>query len=507
VQTERKKGIMNKSGTKFHPIPETSYLSAQNTSMYRTIMRILYNEKEMLNSQMSSEEICTKLREYRDFENTDNEQVKSALVQLTAWENVIPMQDPRKVSTIEEYKNKQYRYSISERAVVIERMTIELENMTSESNALSSSLLVRISEASCRIDEILRMKKLSDINDWWKNFQSDFRRLNQSYSDYLHTFYSVKGEKLMKSIDFIIYKDKFIQYLRDFIRFLQKYSEMISVRLKEMGNEKTERLINLIAESEIDIPRTGTEPPDRERISAHIREQWHAIYSWFVSENGKRSVCETAMEYTNEIIRKILNDAVMLMQLQNAVISRKQDYRKYMSLFAQCESTDEAHCLSAHVFGAMNTLHYRFNCERTSDSIHDSITDSAPQVFEIRPRTRVYKPRIKSEGFYSKALEKAGSREKHIRNIEEEQKLIESYIKDGAINLEELSEKVIPGQLRKTLLKWISSSRQNKVWSGMTDFGRRFSIAATGTRITLKCTDGDLVMPGYIIRFEEMQNG
>lgn len=498
---------MSKTGTIYQPISETSYLSAQNSSLYRTIMRILYNEKEMLNSQMSSDEICGKLREYHGFENADSEQVKSALVQLTAWENVVPMQDPRKVSTIEEYKNKQYRYSISERAVIIERMTIELENLKSESNSLSSSLLVRISESVSEIGRVLKMKKLSDVNDWWKNFQSDFRRLNQSYSDYLHTFYSVKGEKLMKSIDFIIYKDKFVQYLREFIRYLQKYSEMIAVRLRELSMDDTEKLIQMITDSELDIPRTGTEAPDRELIYSHIGEQWHTMYAWFVSENGKRSVCETAMEYTNEIIRRILSDAVMLMQLQNTVVSRKQDYRKYMSLFAECDTVDEAHCLSAHVFGVMNTSHYRFNSERITDSIHDSVTDIPPQEFEVRPRTRVYKPRIKTEGFVSKSFEKSGNREKHIRSIEEEQRLIESYIKDGMINLEELTEKEIPGQLRKTLLKWISASRQNKIWKGMTDFGRRFTVEETGNRITLKCSDGELVMPGYIIRFEGKYNG
>lgn len=498
---------MNIDSLKMQPVQETSYLSAQNSVIYRTIMRILYNEKELLNSQMSAEEICSRLRECRGFENADTEQVKNALSQLTAWENVIPMQDPRKVSTIEEYKNKQYRYSISERAVIIERMTIELENMASESSTLSSSLLVRINESVSGISKVLKMKKLNDINEWWKNLQSDFRRLNQSYSDYLHTFYSVKGEKLMKSIDFIIYKDKFIQYLREFIRSLQKYSEMISAGIKELDAESTEKLISLITDSEMDIPRTGGETPDREQIKIHIAEQWRSVHNWFVSESGRRSVCETAMEYTNEIIRKMLNDAVLLMQLQNTVISRKQDYRKYMKLFSECRDTEEAHCLSAHVFGVMNYSHYIYNTDRTTDSIHDDITDIEPQVFEIRPRTRVYKPRIKSEGFISKALEKAGGREQQIRRIAEEQKLIESYIKDNAIDLEKISESIIPDQLRKSVLKWISAARQNKIWTGMTDFGRRFKIEETGRRIVLKCTDGDLCMPGYIIRFEEKHDG
>ena len=498
---------MNINTSRMLPVQETSYLTAQNSVLYRTIMRILYNEKEMLNSQMSAEEICSRLRTCSGFDNTETEQVKSALAQLTEWENVIPMQDPRKVSTIEEYKNKQYRYSISERAVIIERMTIELENMTSESNTLSSSLLVRINDCLSQISSIISEKNMRTVNEWWKNFQADFRRLNQSYSDYLHTFYSVKGEKLMKSMDFIIYKDKFIQYLRDFIRVLQKYSEMISARIAGLSEENVNVLIGIITDSEMEIPRTGSSLPDREQIQLHIQEQWTAVRRWFVSENGKQSVCSMAMEYTNEIIRKILSDAVMLMQLQNTVISRKQDYRKYLSLFAECEDINEAHCLSAHVFGVMNEKHYRYNSDRTTDSIHSDITDIEPQVFEVKPRTRVYKPRVKTEGFSSKAFEKEAGRMLHIKRINEERAMIEKYIRNNEMNLEEISDQIVPEQVRKTVLKWLSSAGQNKKRSGITDFGRRFHIENTGRRIVLRCTDGELDMPGYIIRFEEENNG
>ena len=42
-------------------------------------------------------------------------------------ENLTPIQDPGKVYTIADYKNKQYRYTMSEYAVEIERLTVRLE--------------------------------------------------------------------------------------------------------------------------------------------------------------------------------------------------------------------------------------------------------------------------------------------------------------------------------------------------------------------------------------------
>lgn len=49
--------------SKMELINEASYLTAQNAKLYRVIMRVLYNEKELFNSQLSTEEIYSKLLE------------------------------------------------------------------------------------------------------------------------------------------------------------------------------------------------------------------------------------------------------------------------------------------------------------------------------------------------------------------------------------------------------------------------------------------------------------
>lgn len=140
------------------------------------------------------------------------------------------MQDPRRVRTIEEYQNKVYRYSLTEDAVIIERMTVELEQMFSEGNTLSSSLLVRINDAVRDIPVVMKEKSNKELNEWWRNLQEDFKRLNRNFSDYLFSFYSVKGEKLITSVQFLAHKEKFIEYLRDFITQLQKHSVRIEIK-------------------------------------------------------------------------------------------------------------------------------------------------------------------------------------------------------------------------------------------------------------------------------------
>lgn len=60
------------------------------------------------------------------------EQCQQDLTMLTEWKNLNTIQDTRRVSSIEEFKNKKYRYQMSEYSVEIERLVIRLENLLLE---------------------------------------------------------------------------------------------------------------------------------------------------------------------------------------------------------------------------------------------------------------------------------------------------------------------------------------------------------------------------------------
>jgi len=73
--------------------------------------------------------ICREV-EYEDY---TMEQIKADLETLVKWKNLTSMQNPRKVYTIADYKNKQYRYVVSEYVVEIGYLTIRLDNLFLES--------------------------------------------------------------------------------------------------------------------------------------------------------------------------------------------------------------------------------------------------------------------------------------------------------------------------------------------------------------------------------------
>lgn len=483
------------------PIQETAYLHTDNAKQYRRIMRIFYQNYEKMRFQLYKEDVYDALKEYPEFEDYSMEQLKLDLSALVEWRNLTPIQDPRRAYTIADYKNKQFRYTMSEYAVEIERLTVKLENLFMEGGSLSTNLFARL-YAAIEAAGAMSEKPLKSINEWWRNLQEDFKRLNQSYQDYLREFYSGKNDKLLKSVDFILHKDSFIAYLKDFITELQVSSSEIEAALEKITEAEEQSIFELVIKSELEIPHPSSEYA--ETLEYNIREnvigKWQALKSWFLSVEGRPSESSQVMEVTNEVIRKIIHNAAMIVQLQNWGISRKEDYKKFLALFLACTDIKEAHKLSAHVFGIQNIQHYKASGERSTDSINSSPYDEAAMEFTLKPHIRNYKPRMDKDGFENKTMEKLVKRSEYLKQVEEDRKMVLKYIKNNRLEISQIQD-CVSENTRKTMLRWISAANTTSTKKGRTEYGQEYQLIKKEGTCLLKCEDGDLVMPSYIFEF------
>lgn len=48
------------------------------------------------------------------------------------------------------------------------------------------------------------------------NLNNEFKNLNENYQDYISEFYMPKIENILKTTEFLIFKEGFIKYLKDF---------------------------------------------------------------------------------------------------------------------------------------------------------------------------------------------------------------------------------------------------------------------------------------------------
>ena len=482
-------------------IDETSYLSVPNASTYRKIMRCFYREYEKMNFQLYKEDIFELVKKDPLFETYTMDQLVLDLNALVKWKNLTPIQDPGRVYTIADYKNKQYQYTMSEYAVEIERLTVRLENIFLESGNLSTNFFVRLEKS---LDEASMMERasLKEVNEWWNLLQEDFKRLNQNYQDYLRDFYSGKTEQLMKSVEFIVHKDKFIQYLTDFVQEMQRHSRKIERILVQNIPVIEETVLEKVVQSELDIPHAQLEVHGNaeQSIRENVQGKWKSLKNWFVDTEKRECECKKVLKITNDVIRSIIQNAALIVQIQNWGISRKDDYKKFLELFLKCENLEEAQKLSAHVFGVQKIEHFKTLEPREEDTINKSIYEELPAEFLLKPHTRNYREKKDKRGFSDKTMEKMIQRESYLKQVQGQKEIVMHYIKDHKIVFSEISERVTE-DTRKVFLQWIAQANMNSQKKGRTEYGQEYRLMREKGTCVLKCEDGDLTMPSYILEF------
>ena len=367
---------MQVSDKLIRPLTEAKYLNADNVSRYRCIMRIFFENYEKLRYWMYQEDIYEEMIKDPFFADYRPEQCQQDLAMLVEWKNLSTIQDTRKVASIEEFKNKKYRYQMSEYSVEIERLVLRLENLFIEGASLEPTLLERIRREIERFPEMAEVDG-NEVYTWWTDLNNDFVRLNQNYQDYIRDLNSVKAEEMMHTKEFLVFKDRLIEYLRSFIKGLQRNVGVIEESLRSQKEEVRETVFGKIIEYELLIPRMEVEI-SRPMIEEKIRGRFQSIYNWFVGAEGAENEAGKLFDATNEIIRRITRYAAQLSEKNALGANRKEEYKKAAELFLRCNDLSEAHKMSAMVFGIERPWHLAGDLIRETDSMNQEVYEADP---------------------------------------------------------------------------------------------------------------------------------
>ena len=284
-------------------ISETKYLSTENSYRYRPIMRIFYYHYERLEYWLYKEDVYNELKENEIFRDYTLEECERDLETLTEWLSLSKMQDTKNATSIEEFKNKKFRYQLTEYATEIERLTISLEEMEIKTSSLEPKLFdcLRISISNLENTSSLSEK---DVNDLWTSLNDDFTKLNQNYQDFLKKFNEPKSEELLQSVLFIQFKGEIIRYLREFVKGYQKNIYHIKNSISLIDE-------SLIEEFLVKLNRYYKKTPiitkdfDFNHYKEVNRGKIKNIFKWFTGSLSSPSEGEKLMSTTDNIIVKI----------------------------------------------------------------------------------------------------------------------------------------------------------------------------------------------------------
>ncbi len=492
---------MQVSDKLIRPLTEAKYLNADNVSRYRCIMRIFFENYEKLRYWMYQEDIYEEMIKDPFFADYRPEQCQQDLAMLVEWKNLNTIQDTRKVASIEEFKNKKYRYQMSEYSVEIERLVLRLENLFIEGASLEPTLLERIRREIERFPEMAEVDG-NEVYTWWTDLNNDFVRLNQNYQDYIRDLNSVKAEEMMHTKEFLVFKDRLIEYLRSFIKGLQRNVGVIEESLRSQKEEVRETVFGKIIEYELLIPRMEVEI-SRPMIEEKIRGRFQSIYNWFVGAEGAENEAGKLFDATNEIIRRITRYAAQLSEKNALGANRKEEYKKAAELFLRCNDLSEAHKMSAMVFGIERPWHLAGDLIRETDSMNQGVYEEVPLQFTLKPRVRTYREKSKRSGIRESAEQKQETRRKLLQKQKEEMQELQQLEKKGRIDFAELP--VLEPRIREILLKWLSDAMEDADFTARTDDGRRYVLDRThaGEKCVVHCEDGNFTMPRMAIVFQE----
>jgi len=137
-------------------------------------------------------------------------------------------------------------------------MVIRIENLLIEGSSLEPTLLERLRISLGKLGEMSQAEAEKRYG-WWNDLNSDFIRLNQNYQDYMRELNSVKAEEMMKTKEFLVFKDRLIEYLRSFVKSLQTNVTAIEQQLRSVDREVVNQILQKVTEYELSIPRMDTE--------------------------------------------------------------------------------------------------------------------------------------------------------------------------------------------------------------------------------------------------------
>lgn len=485
----------------FKPIMETKYLHVENAGRYRSIIRFFYLEYEKLNYWLYPEAVFEELKKHPHFADYTLEQCQQDMAVLKEWKNLFAMQDTKKVSTIQEFKNKKFRYQLSEYSVEIERMVIRLENLQVEGTSLEPTLLERIYEGVKKLADI-GAQEVPAVYGWWSELNNNFMLLNQNYQDYMRDLNSLKAEEMMKTRAFLLFKDKLIDYLRSFVKSLQFYVGRIEPLLNNAEEEKLQVIFGKVLEYELSVPRLDVEL-DPKQLRQRIRGRFESICHWFCGSGEQEAEAEGVFELSNDIIRRITRYAAQISEQSGNTANRKSEYARVAEFFAACRSLPEAHLLSAQVFGFDFTFHLKGEFPRQTESLNSGVYQEEAALVHLAPRVRAYKEKAEKSPIRDYRQEKAAAKEKALERIWREAAIRSSYIDGQVLDFAALPE--IAPQVRDTFLGWLSKAMENKNRKAKTEDGLTYEVIMPKNHeyCTVKCTDGEFYMPAYQLIFTD----
>lgn len=483
-------------------ISPANYLNVDNFERYRRIMRYFYKRHRQMQGALYRPDII-KMMQTDYLSSYGDLEVDQDLENLVLWGNLQRQQEMLRPKSIEEYRNRNFRYQITEAGILVEEMVYQLTHT-------KHAAIGALDEKGFRKLLQLLTSLLSndgDPVDLWKKIETEFRKIGADTANYIGYITSPEVDSRMKTEQFLVYKDKFINYLREFISNVQSlYHQFVAV-INRLPQLDAERLIDGLFEKAQEIPTMDA--TERTEVEEQVLGVLSALQNWFIGTPERPSEYDNLMLQTDQMITKITGLIYYYGQEIHQYQSRRKDYLHMAEWFSQVKNLAEAQEMYAGIFGLEHTRHFYVTESSDATSNRENSWELSPSTLFLNKRGRGARTERKAQSFKLDRTKQKKQFEIYQKKAAEHREKIESYFLNNQLDFSTIKQ--LDSESRKVFLKWISGAVATQVPNKIATGNYLEQVIATelnfdvrikidlGTQIYVNCDDGCLQMPQVTI--------
>ena len=354
------------------------FVTAEKVDLYLAILGVVFEAKARYRIQLRVEDVA------RELADSTEEDLTTALDQLTTWGNLKRTQDTRDVSTLAEFHRRRSLYQLTPRGEEAHKGVLAVQRVADTSGRLSMVMLPAICErlealgwemAQPRPDAARLYSLLKELHDYSTELADNARRFLNNLSDVL-------SDLSLNDETFIAYKRAVLSYLDRFILVLTRRLPQILDGIGRLEQLGTQRMITLAASAD-EAPTPDGQGGGPLQM---LRQRWDGFRAWFLGSPGARAVVEDLRAAAVGAIDRILQVLEHLNEQRFRQVNRRADLLQLARWFCGAGTDEEAHALFVDAFGLFGARHFTTPGRDEELERGKSFGDAEP--VEVSPRLR-----------------------------------------------------------------------------------------------------------------------
>ncbi|GAA1023032.1 hypothetical protein Aple_096220 [Acrocarpospora pleiomorpha] len=487
--------------------------------LYRSILVVFMRAKDRFVVHLRPGEVAAELGRDGD------EALVPALEKLVGWGNLRADADTDRVTSVEDFHRKRFLFQLTPEGYAAEQAIALYEESVGQRGALQSVALADIA------DQLAALAVLASAAD------PDPVRTHLLLLGLTERFTSLadNAQAFMASLrraidfsdgdvdDFVVYKERLIDYINRFIADLANSGARIAVLLAELAGLGHERLLRLAARRE-----AADAVPDGDDASAAMdraeqeafetwQNRWRGLTGWFVSTRTRSSQAKLLRQSAITAIKQLIDAVGLLNERRSGRSDRSTDFRTLARWFAEVPDDDAAHRLFRVAFG-LNPARHLTVAGATLDAWQEDQPGPATPWAEA-PRIRI-SPQLRKTGSYerrgkpnkikSRDVERRFLLEQADREAAETAAARDRLCTDGPVLLSKLDVldprvfRLFLGLLGDALSARMPGETEVKTVTADGSFEIRLSLVPDGGDIRILTGDGVLTGPEHLIEITDL---